>query len=147
PVSRAVLQVNAFMRNTNSGFVGRRFQILVDLMGPPNQVHNRSYIEDYFVVVTPAVELPIDEIRHAYLHYMADPLGLKFAPDLEKKRLLWAYALDSPILEEQYRNDFVLLATECFIKAAESRIDRRPAAATEAMREGFVLTPALAELM
>ena len=34
PVSRAVLEVNAYMRNVTSGYLGRRFQVYVDLMGP-----------------------------------------------------------------------------------------------------------------
>jgi tetratricopeptide (TPR) repeat protein len=149
PVSRAVLEVNAYMRNATSGFLGRRFQIFVDLVGPPHQIQTRSYLDDYYVVVTPTPveELPIDEIRHAYLHYVADPLGLKFASDLKKKSALGDYALASPILEEHYRKDFVLLATECFIKAAEARIARRPVMVEQALREGFVLAPAFNELL
>ncbi len=41
-VSQAVLQVNSYLRNVTSGYLGRRFQIYVDLMGPPNQVQTRS---------------------------------------------------------------------------------------------------------
>jgi len=57
PVSRAVLLANAYARNPTSGFLGRRFQIYVDLLGAPNQVQTRSYVDDYFVVVTPSTEL------------------------------------------------------------------------------------------
>jgi tetratricopeptide (TPR) repeat protein len=145
PVARAVLQDNAYLRNSTSGFLGRRFQIYVDLFGPPNQVQTRSYVDDYFVVVTPAADPPSDAIRHSYLHYLLDPLPLKFSKVLEEKRALSDYALGSPILEEQYKNDFVLLTTECLIKAVESRIDRKPAQVDQALKEGFVLTPALAE--
>lgn len=145
PVSYGVLQANAYLRNATSGYLGRRFQIYVDLFGPPNQVQTRSYVDDYFVVVTPAAELPVEAIRHAYLHYLLDPLPLKFSKGLLEKHALGDYAQGSPILEEQYKNDFILLTTECLIKAVESRIDRRPAAVEQAMREGFVLTPVLAE--
>jgi tetratricopeptide (TPR) repeat protein len=142
PVSRAVLQVNAYLRNTTSGFLGRRFQIYVDLLGAPNQVQTRSYVDDYFVVVTPAGELPIDQIRHAYLHYLLDPLPLRFSDIVDTKRGLGDYALGSPILANQYKADFVLLTTECLIKAVESRMDRKPALVDQALREGFVMTPA-----
>jgi tetratricopeptide (TPR) repeat protein len=37
------------------------------------------------------------------------------------------------------------LAAECFIKAVESRIARKPALVDQALREGYVLTPAFAE--
>jgi tetratricopeptide (TPR) repeat protein len=142
PVARSVLQVNAYLRNTTSGFLGRRFQIYVDLLGAPNQVQTRSYVDDYFVVATPAGELPIDAIRHAYLHYLLDPLPLRFSEIVNTKRGLGDYALGSPILANQYKSDFVLLTTECLIKAVESRMDRKPAMVEQALREGFVMTPA-----
>jgi len=144
-VAQAVLQVNSYMRNVTSGYLGRRFQIYVDLIGPPNQVQTRSYVDDYFVVVTPSAELPIDDIRHAYLHYLSDPLGIKFASEIKKKVGLIDYAQGSPILAEFYKNDFNLLATECFIKAVEARIAKKPAMVTQALREGFVVTPAFAD--
>src|SRR5665213_4077685 len=46
PVSRAIVGVNAYLRNTASGYLGRRFQIYVDLLGAPNQVQTRSYGDD-----------------------------------------------------------------------------------------------------
>ena len=55
PVARAVLQVNAYARSTTSGYLGRRFQIFIDLLGAPNQVQSRSFADEYFVVVTPSV--------------------------------------------------------------------------------------------
>jgi tetratricopeptide (TPR) repeat protein len=145
PVARAVLQANAYLRNATSGYLGRRFQIYVDLLGAPNQVQTRSYVDDYFVVVTAATDLPIDGIRHAYLHYLLDPLPLKFSKDVDAIHALGDYAQGSPVLEDQYKSDFILLTTECLIKAVESRIDRKPASIEQSLREGFVLTPVLAE--
>jgi TolA-binding protein len=147
PVVMAVQQVNSYLRFVDTGVRRGRFQILVDLMGAPNQVQFRNYIDDYFVVVMPAVEQPIFDIRHAYLRYQVDQLGYRFAEDLQKKARLGERALDSPLLGEQYRIDFVRLAIECFIKAVESRLDRKSALADEAAREGFVLTPIFAELL
>ena len=54
-VSQALLEANAYLRNPTSGFLGRRFQIYVDLLGAPNQIQTRSYKDDYFVVVTPSL--------------------------------------------------------------------------------------------
>jgi tetratricopeptide (TPR) repeat protein len=147
PVSRAVLEVNAYLRNVTSGFLGRRFQIYVDLLGPPNQVQTRSYVDDYYIVVTPSAEMPIEDIRHAYLHYLLDPLGIKFAADLKRKAALIDYAQGSPILSSVYKENFGLLATECLIKAAEARLSKKPEMVTQALREGFVVTPAFAELL
>ena len=141
PIVLAVHQVNAYLRYVNTGVRRGRFQILVDLLGAPNQVHFRNYIDDYFIVVTPAVEQPIADIRHAYLRYMVDPLGARFADDLQKKARLGEYALQSPLLPEPFRLDFVRLATECFIKAVESRLDRRSALADQGTRDVARLAP------
>jgi tetratricopeptide (TPR) repeat protein len=145
PVARAILTVNGYLRNTTSGYLGRRFQVYVDLLGAPNQVHVRSYADDTFVVVTPSQEPQIDGIRHAYLRYLIDPLGFKFAEDIQKKHALGDYAQGAGALPDVYKSDFVLLATECVIKAVESRMDRKPALVDQAMSEGYVLTAALAE--
>ena len=147
PVVFAVQQVNAYLRTVDTGVRRGRFQILVDLMGAPNQVQFRNYIDDYFTVVTPAVEQPIFDIRHAYLRYQVDPLGYRFGDVLLKKARLGEHAYDSPLLAEQFRIDFVRLATECFTKAVESRLDRQPALADQAAREGFVMAPIFAELL
>jgi hypothetical protein len=145
PVSTAVLQVNAYLRNTTNGYLGRRFLIYMDLLGAPNQVQTRNYGDDYFVVVTPSATPQIEGIRHAYLHYLIDPLGFKFAEDIKKKHALGDYAQGAPLLDDSYKADFVLLTTESLIKAVEARLDRRPAAVEQALREGFVVAPALAE--
>jgi tetratricopeptide (TPR) repeat protein len=141
PVALAVQQANAYLRNPNGGMRGRRFQIFLELLGAPNQVHTRIYLDDYIVVVTPSAELRIDEIRHHYLNYLADPLPLRYGEKLARLRPLGDFALGSPILPQKYKDSFSELATESFIRALEARIARRPAMAEQAAREGFVLTP------
>ena len=145
PVTRAVTEVNAYTRNVSSSYLGRHFQVYVDILGAPNQVQSRSYADDYFVVVTPSAELQVDGIRHAYLHFLMDPLALKFGEDIKKKHALGDYAQGAPLLEEHYKTEFVDLASESAIKAVESRLDRKPVLAEQAMKAGFVLAPGLAE--
>ncbi len=147
PLANAILQVNSYLRNDTGGYLGRRFQIYVDLLGAPNQVQTRSYLDDYYVVVTPASEPPVKRIRFAYMHYLLDTLPLKYSDKVKEKHALGDYALGSPVLEEQFKTDFMLMTSECLIKAVESRLDRNPGEAIEAMREGYVLTPAMAELL
>lgn len=149
PVSRALLQTNAYLRNPTSGYLGRRFQIYIDLLAPPNQVQSRNYKDDYFVVLTPTPDLPIQQIQYAYLHYLLDPLSLKYSEQLETLKSLTDYAQGAPALDEVYKSDFLLLATGSLIKAVESRLARgeqnRAAMVDEATREGFILTPAFSE--
>ncbi len=148
PVSHALLEATAYLRNPTSGYLGRRFQIYIDLLGAPDQVQSRSYKDDYFVVVTPSRELRTDQIRHAYLHYLLDPLALKFSAALMRKRGVADYAQGAPALDQAYKDDYILLATECFIKAVESRLapaSKRQAMVDEALAEGYTMTPAFAE--
>ena len=145
PAASAVLDVNAFTRNATSGYLGRRFQIYLDLLGAPNQIQTRSYADDYFIVLTPSPEPQADGIRHAYLHYLIDPLSLKFSEEISKKHALGDYAQGAGALDEHYKTNFIDLASESLIKAIESRMDHKPVLAEQAMKEGFVLAPALAE--
>ncbi|HYL35258.1 MAG TPA: tetratricopeptide repeat protein [Bryobacteraceae bacterium] len=148
-VTQALLEANGYLRNPTSGFRGRRFQIYVDLLAPPNQIQTRSYKDDYFVVVTPSAEPQIQEIRHAYLHYLLDPLALRYFEQLNRLKALADFAQPAPALGNSYKDDFLLLATECVIKAVESRLvhgaPERQALVDQAVSEGFVLTPGLAD--
>jgi TolA-binding protein len=150
PVVRAVNEVSGYLRADATGIRGWRFQIFVDLIGAPNQIQTRSYGSEYFVVVTPSPEPQVGDVRHAYLHYHLDPLATRFADDLEKKKAVGDYALGAPYLEEAYKSDFLLLATESLIKAVESRLQpgsgpQKQALVQRALGEGFILAPHFAE--
>lgn len=149
PVTAAVTEVNAYLRSTGSYF-GRRFQIYVDLLGAPNQIHIRSYASEYYVVVTPSPEPQVGDIRHAYLHFMIDPLSIKYSEDLDKKKALIDFAAGAPALEGAYKEDFLLLASECLVKAVESRLagaGARAALVDQALKEGYILTPFFSEYL
>ncbi|HEY1759925.1 MAG TPA: hypothetical protein VGG72_31430 [Bryobacteraceae bacterium] len=146
PVRRALLETNGYLRNDSSGYLGHRFLVWAEPLGAPNQVQAFTYMDDYNVVVTPAAAIPSDDIRHAYLHYILEPIVIKYAAEVQTKAALYNYTQNAPLVAEVYaRNQFVELATECFIKAVESRIAKKPAMAEQAMREGYILTPAFAE--
>jgi tetratricopeptide (TPR) repeat protein len=148
PVTKALLQVNGYLRNPTSGYLGRRFQIYIDLLAPPSQVQSRSFKDDYFVVVTPSPDPQFDQVRHAYLHYVLDPLALKFFLDLNRVKGAAEYASAAPALGEAYKDDFTLLATECLILAVESRLapsSKRQEMIDRDLAQGYVLTPAFAE--
>ena len=149
-VSKAVYDVHGYLRNPTSGYMGRHFQVYTDLLGPANQVHTRSYKDDYFLVVSPSPEPQYHQIRHAYLHYLLDPLSIKYAEVLNKKKPLIDIAQGAPALSASYKDDFLLLATESLIKAVEARMAppaERSGIVSEALAEGFVLTPYFAEAL
>ena len=105
-VAQALLEANAYLRNPTSGFRGRYFQIYIDLLGAPNQVQTRSYKDEYFVVVTPSAEPQIDQIRHAYLHYLLDPLSLRYNEQLERVKALADFAQPAPALRRRLQERF-----------------------------------------
>jgi predicted negative regulator of RcsB-dependent stress response len=151
PVINTLFEANGYLRNP-SGYLGRRFQIYLDLLGAPNQVQVRSYRDDYYIVITPTNAPVVDEIRDAYLAYLLDPLSFKYRERIKEKKSLEKYAQDAPALDLAYKDDFSLLVTKCLIKAIDSRLTHGAAAAKEAivnqaMREGFILTAAFADLL
>jgi tetratricopeptide (TPR) repeat protein len=145
PVSEAVLQINSYLRQQTSGFRGRHFQIFIEPLGPPNQVQTRSYGHVYTIVVTPSAEPRIFDIRHAYLHYLLDPLSTRNQEVLERKKPLAEQAKRARLLDESFKEDFLLLTTESLIKAVEARLDRNPKAIQQALEEGYILAPYFAE--
>lgn len=151
PVVNALLEVNAYLRNPTNGDQGRRFQIYMSLLAAPNVVQVRNYEANYFVVISPSRDPMIDEVRAAYLSYLLDPLSLRFSKSLDSKRDLQRYAERAPALDDPYKNEFSLLVTKSLIKAIESRLmhgaEKRQAYVDQAMREGFILTAAFADLL
>jgi predicted negative regulator of RcsB-dependent stress response len=150
-VISTLFEANGYIRNA-SGYLGRRFEIILDLLGEPNQIQVRSYRDDYFVVITPTGAPVIDEIRDAYLAYILDPLTFKYSTVIKEKSALKKYADDAPALDLAYKDDFSLLVTKCLIKAIDSRMmhdspENKQAFVNEAMREGYILTAAFADLL
>lgn len=143
PFIKTISEVNAYLRNPTSGYVGRRFQIFVELLAPPNQIQTREYKDDYYIVLTPAPAPQLDYLRYAYIRYLLDPLSFKFIASLEKKKPLIDLAQAAPALEEYYKTDFQLLTTASLAKAIEARLNKANGArmAETALKEGFILTP------
>lgn len=142
-VVEAVEQANLYLRNPTSGVAQRRFQIWVDILAAPNQALRWTNVDDYVILVSASPQPRIDDIRRAYLHYLIDPLMLRNAAKLEKKRPIQDLTNASPILDEVYKTDFTLLAGMCLVRAVEARlspVSQRQALVDRAMSEGFILT-------
>jgi len=145
PVSDAVLQVNAYLRQPTSGFHGRRFQVFIELQAAPNQIQTRSYGNQYFIVISPSPDARIFDVRHGYLHYLLDPLSTRYQEILARKKSLVDHAVRSKVLPDSMKDDFLLLTTESLIKAVEARLDHQPETVQEALLEGNILAPYFSE--
>jgi tetratricopeptide (TPR) repeat protein len=151
-VIATLFEANGYLRNP-SGYLGRRFQIYLDLLAAPDQIQVRNYRDDFFIVITPTRAPVVDEIRDAYLAYLLDPLTFKYSEIIKEKKPLQKYSEEAPGLDLAYKDDFSLLVTKCLIKAIDSRLmrgtsaEKRQEFVDQAMREGFILTAAFAELL
>ncbi len=144
PIIATTTAIDGYLRVPAGGYLGRRFQVFIDLLGAPEQVQTRNYGDDAFVIVTSTEKPRIFDIRHAYLHFEIDPIVIKYGVALDQKRSLIDFVQTAP-LEDGFKKDFVLLANESLIKAVESRLDKNPAEIGQAARQGYVLAPFFAE--
>ena len=126
------------------GISGAVFRSLSICWARRSRFRRANYGDDAFVIVTPSTEPKMFDIRHAYLHFELDPIMIKYGMDLQQKRSLLDIVQLSP-LEDNYKNDFVLLANESLIKAVECRIDKNKAGIQQAMRQGYVLAEYFSE--
>jgi tetratricopeptide (TPR) repeat protein len=130
-VRRSFMLTEAYFRFPAGGYLGRKYNIYIDLLGAPEQAQARIYGLNYYLVVTPSKEPKLDEIRHQYMHFLFDPLAAKYTAEIEQKAMLAGIAHQAPMLSLDFKEDFPLLVTECLIRAAELRLDKQPAAQAE----------------
>lgn len=149
PLSKMLLETDLYLRLPFSSYLGREFVVYVEPMLPANQVNARNYGANYYVALSPA-RAQSDEVRHAYLHYVLDPLMLKRAKALQRLEPIMQLVSTAP-MDESYKRDSTLLVTESLIQAVEARTApatgdarqieaKRSALAQDAMAQGFVLT-------
>lgn len=149
PVNNLLVSTDLYLRRTMSSYLGHSFTVILEPMIAPGQSNSRNYGDDYFVVLSPDAkgEVKLDQVRHTYLHYMLDPMMLKRANELQRLAPLQDAVAGAP-MDESYKNDMSLLATESLIQAIEARQvggrrgpeQPRLDYVDHAMREGFVLT-------
>jgi hypothetical protein len=150
PVTLAMQEIDAYLRLPRIQSTKGAFHVYLDLLAAPNQIHVRSYGNDFFIVITPSLEPQIEYVRNAYLHYQIDPIALRSLADIETKKSLADFAQGAGALDDQYKNDFALLTVASLAKAVSARLGpakARAAAVEEFTTEGFILTPYFEEAL
>jgi tetratricopeptide (TPR) repeat protein len=146
PVRRTLALTDAYLRFATGAYLGRTYRIYLDLLGAPDQVQGRIYRDQYDLVITPSKKIKLREIRYQYLHFLLDPLAVKYAPEIQKVSSLAAIARKAPALGPDFKEDFSLLLTECLIRATELRMDKTPPAQAQKdlqrlTASGLILAP------
>lgn len=139
PLAKMLFDTEVYLKLPSAGYLGRSFTVYLDPLGAPGQTNARNYASDYYVVISPGTSgaLKMDEIRHTYLHYLLDPLALKYPQNTKRLEPLLDSVKNAP-MDQTFKDDISLLLTECLIRAIEIRTaGGRP---TEAQREEAVNT-------
>jgi len=142
-VSQVVFLSNGYLRELSDSGSLRTFTIVVEpLVGRITNV--RNFGDHYAIVLSGANDIPIDVVRHAYLHYLLDPLPLQYPRVIAAKRPVFEKAALAPRLSPGVKDDFPSYFAECAVRSVELKLKRmspgeRDAALQRNDEEGYVL--------
>ncbi len=146
PLAKMTFDTEIYLKMAAAGYLGRQFTIYLDAMGAPGQTNARNYASDYYVVISPSsgTAIKLQQIRHTYLHYLLDPLALKYGGAFKRLEPLLGDVKGAP-MDEAFKSNISLLVNECLIRAIEERLSKIPEAERaqgidQADKEGYVLT-------
>src|SRR6266404_1616240 len=147
PVSQVVFIATAYLREILEQSGQRTFAIVVEpLVGRITNV--RNFGNHYALVLSGGEEIPTDVVRHAFLHFLLDPLPLMYAHVTAVKRPLFEKAAAAPRLAPELKDDYASYFAECTVRAVELKLKRmspgeREAAMSRDDEDGYVLVQPL----
>jgi hypothetical protein len=142
-VSQIVFVASGYLRAMARSSEQRTFTIIVEpLVGHITNV--RNFGDHYAIVLSGADDIPADVVRHAYLHFMLDPLPLRYSHVVAVKRPLFEKAASAPRLAPDLKDDYPSFFAECMVRAVELKLRRmspgeRDAALERNDADGYVL--------
>ncbi len=142
-VSQVVLVSTAYLRDILNPAEERTFNIIVDpLVGRITNV--RNFGDHYAIILSGAQDVPIDVVRHAFLHFLLDPLPLTYSHVAIVKEPLFVNASKAPRLPADLRDDYFSWFSECLVRAVELKLKRmspgeRESALTTDDTDGYTL--------
>ncbi|GAC1619269.1 MAG: hypothetical protein NVS9B13_08440 [Candidatus Acidiferrum sp.] len=142
-ISEIVFVSNGYLRQLSQQTSRRSFTIVVEpLVGRITNV--RNFGDHYAIVLSGGEQIPADVIRHAYLHFVLDPLPLRYAHTVAVKRPLYEIAAKAPRLPADLKDDFASYFAECTVRAVELKLKKmapgeREAALNAADANGLIL--------
>src|SRR5713101_178996 len=147
PVSQVVFVASAYLREIVEPSGPRTFAIVVEpLVGRITNV--RNFGNHYALVLSGGEEIPTDIVRHAFLHFLLDPLPLMYPHVIAVKRPLFEKAAAAPRLAPELKDDFASYFAECIVRAVELKLKRmspgeREAAMSRDDEDGYVFVKPL----
>jgi hypothetical protein len=143
PVSELVFTVSNYLREIIRPSSPRSFSVYVEPLAG-GKANFRNYGDHYEMVVSPSRDLPMDDIRHAFLHFMLDPMAIRYRVEASRASPLLEIAARAPLLPVDMHDDYPAFFDECLVRAVELRLRHlSPAELSSAMDEaessGYVL--------
>jgi len=122
-VSQIVLVSTSYLREMLDPSKPGTFTIIVEpLVGRITNV--RNFGDNYAIILSGSEEIPVDVVRHAFLHFLLDPLPLMYPHVVVVKRPLFEMAAKAPRLAPDLKDDFSSWFSECTVRAAELKVKR-----------------------
>jgi hypothetical protein len=121
PVADLIFTVSNYLREIIRPSNGRTFSIYVEPLAG-KKANFRNYGDHYELVVSPNLDLPTDEIRHAFLHFLLDPIAIRYRVNASRLSPLLEYAARAPLLPVEMHDDFPTFFDECLVRAVELRL-------------------------
>jgi hypothetical protein len=123
PVAQIVFVTTGYLRQLQDSTGNRTFKIILEpLVGRITNVRNSG--EHYSIVLGGTDDIPTDIIRHAFLHFMLDPLSQQYPHVLAVKRPLFEKAALAPRLAPDLKEDYESYFAECMVRAVELKLKR-----------------------
>lgn len=142
-VSQIVFVSSAYLREIVDNNGPRTFTIVIEpLVGRITNV--RNFGDHYAIVLSGNEDVPIDVVRHAFLHFLLDPLPLQYPHVVVVKRSLFEKAAQAPRLEPELRDDYPSFFAECLVRAVEIKLKKMSPGEREAVlerddRDGYIM--------
>jgi tetratricopeptide (TPR) repeat protein len=123
PVSTLVFTASNYLREIMRASTGRTFSVYVEPLAGDKTIF-RTFGDQYVLVVRPSTAPPMDDIRHAFLHFLLDPIAIRYRVQASKASPLLEIAARAPQLPVDLRDDFTSFFDECLVRAVELRLRR-----------------------
>jgi hypothetical protein len=143
PLSETAFQVTSYLREIIRSDSPRSFSLYVEPLAG-RKTNFRNYGDHYELVVNPTQKPPMDDIRHSFLHFLLDPMAIKYRTEAARASPLLEYAARAPRLPVEFHDDYSAFFDECLVRAVELRLRKlAPAELTSAIDQeesyGYVM--------
>ena len=142
-LAQVVFVATGYLREILEPTNPRSFTVVVEpLVGRITNV--RNFGDHYALVVSGAEQLETDTVRHAFLHFLLDPLPLQYSHVVAVKLPLFEAAAGAPRLDPALKDDFSSYFAECTVRAVDLKLRRMSPGEREAVldvddEDGYVL--------